>query len=362
MKRLFAYIALFVAMVLYAISCSNNWTEEFTDARYEGPLPFSYDKFRYGDLFGISFLPEYKFELAKEPSYVKKQKFDIPPEITLYMTHDSYVGFHLGTDTNFYGISKIIHKEWFKGEPIQAVLDTSRINVLMFEVSERFFRYISDSITLKKEVEVYKDSSQLKQNIKPMIEKEPGFLQSTWDYIFNPQTNENLEFNAFDYHFITPLRELKAQLNYKLFGRISKEVVVSNHNDHLYYAETIDTAQKSSSFNTLTDDEVKNSIAYLNATYKYYKALGFDEVYMTIVPNPISVLCPERDKYNGLLPRVEKDSSLRMPMIRLYDIYRKSPTSVYYRSDTHWNDDGFTIWLNEFHGRLDGLVKEKDRK
>jgi len=359
MKRLLAYIALFVSIVLYAISCSNTLSERYTDARYNGPVMFSYDKFRYGDLFGISFLPGYKYEQAKEPAFVKKEKFNIPPLVNLYMINDSYLGFHLPVDSNFYGISHIFHKDWYDEAYIETVLDKHKVNVLLFEVSERAFRAIADSFILKKQVEVLKDSGQLQSKIRMKEENKLGIWSDIFDYVFNTQTNQNLEFNAFDYHFITPLRELKAGLNYRLFNRISKDVVVSNHNEYLYFGETIDTSQKSSSFNSLSDEEVKSIVAYLNGSYRYYKNLGFDEVYFTVVPNPVSVLCPERDKYNRLIPRVTHDSSLRMPMIDLFDVFVTSPTRVYYRSDTHWNMDGFTLWLNEFHKRLYGLVKGK---
>jgi hypothetical protein len=359
MKRIVAYIALFVAIVLYAISCSNKLSEQYTDARYNGPIMFSYDKFRYGDLFGISFLPGYKFEMAKEPCYIKKQKYNIPPIIDLYMINDSYLGFHLATDTNFYGVTKIKNIEWFDTVKIETMLDTSKINVLLFEVCERYFRFISDSLTLKEKVQVFKDEDQLKKKTQQVAGEKPGFWDDIFSYIFNPRTNFNLEFNTFDYHFVTPLRELKAQLNYKLFNRISKEVVVSNHNQHLYFAETIDTVQKLSSFNPVADEEVKYIVACLNATYKYYKAAGFDEVYFTVVPNPVSVMCPDQSKYNHLIPRVTYNSSLQMPIIDLFDIYMKTPTPVYYHSDTHWNYDGFTIFLNEFHKRMNSLVQQK---
>jgi hypothetical protein len=359
MKRILAYIALFVAIVLYAISCSNNLSEQFTDARYKGPLIFSYDKFRYGDLYGISFLPEYKFEMAKEPSYVKKQKYKIPSIIDLYMINDSYLGFHMDTDTNFYGVRKVLNKEWFDTVKMETVLDTTKTNVLLFEASERYFRFVADSFYLKNQVQVFKDPGLLKKKTRKEEEKKPGFWSDVFSYLFNPQTNFNLEFNAFDYHFITPLRELKAQLNYKLFNRISKEVVVSNHNQHLYLAETIDTAHNLSSFNPLPDEEAKKIVSSMNAAYKFYKAQGFDEVYFTVVPNPVSVLCPDQSKYNHLIPRITHDSSLQMPVIDLFDIYMKTPTSVYYHSDTHWNTDGFTIWLNEFHKRMNCLVQQK---
>jgi hypothetical protein len=359
MKRALAYIVLFISIVLYAISCSNTLSEKYTDLRFGGNIWFSYDKFRYGDLFGISFLPGYKHELAKEPAYVKKKKYNIPKAIDLYLINDSYVGFHLAVDSNFYGISKIKHKDWFDSIPIETVLDTSKINVLLFEVSERYFRYISDSITLKKQVVVMKNTTSARTEIQNMEPRHTGFFEDMFSYIFNKQTNENLEFNAFDYHFITPLRELKAEINYKFFNRVSKEVVVSDHNDNLYFAATIDTSEKSSSFNYLPKEEVTSTIAWLNASYKYYKKLGFDEVYFTIVPNPVSVLCPDRSKYNHLIPIITHDSSLRMPMIDLFDIFRNYPTPVYFKSDTHWNDDGFTIWLNLFHERLKALSEQR---
>ena len=360
MKRIIAYIVLFIAIALYAISCSNLLSEKYTDFRYNGNILFSYDKQRYGDLFGISFLPGYKYESTKEPAYVSKQKFNIPKIVDLYMINDSYLGFHLALDSNFSDMSKLVHKDLFDTVAIKTVLDTGKVNILLFEVSERYFRYFSDSITLMKQVEVLKDQGLLQKKTEETIqEKQSGIFSDIVSYIFNPQTNQNLEFNTFDYHFITPIRELKAQLNYKLFNRTSKEVVVSDHN--LYFAETIDTTLKSSSFNPLPDEEVDRTIAYLNASYKYYKRLGFDEVYFTIVPNPVSILCPERSKYNNLIPKITHNPDLKMPMIDVFDIFMKSPTPVYYRSDTHWNEDGFTIWLNEFHKRVNNLILQRPK-
>jgi hypothetical protein len=359
MKKIFAYILLLFLMTIYVISCSNKLSENFTDVRDNGIKFFSHDKFRYGDLFGISFLPEYKYAYDEEPLYVSKKKFDIPDIINLYIIHDSYLGNKIPEDTTFYGIAHLYHKELWDTNWMQTTLDTTKINILLFETAERNFRFFSDSFNLTKQIRFIPAGQTNESGVQEKSNGCRDFFNEMFASFFNKQTNQNLEFNTFDYHFITPIRELKAQINYKLFGHLPNEIVISNDKKYLFLKETVDTTQTLSSYFPLPDEEIKYRVASLNAAYRYYRKAGFDEVYFTIVPNPVSILGTEMSKYNHLIPRISNSPELIMPVIDMTDAYTHAAFPVYYKSDSHWNDNGFTLWLNEFHKRVQEVVRSK---
>ena len=171
-------------------------------------------------------------------------------------------------------------------------------------------------------------------------------------YADNPVLNENLEFNLFDYKLFTPLKEFKANLNYRLFNRVNNDVRVSPDHKYLFYNATIDTNYTTSSFTRIDNAEITRIVNVLNNIYIHYKAKGFDEVYFTIIPNPVTVLSPGilgTIKYNELIPRIYNNTGLKIPVIDVYNLFRQSNIQIYFRSDTHWNNNGFHVWANEFN-------------
>src|ERR1700722_5133317 len=118
----------------------------------------------------------------------------------------------------------------------------------------------------------------------------------------NPSLEDNLQFNLFDYHIFTPLRELKAFLNYWLFGHtIDNAVVVSSGEHYLFYAKTVN--EPDGSFSAVSNNEINQLVQTLNSIYVHYKNLGFDEVFFSPIPNPVVILDDEHKKYNELIPR-----------------------------------------------------------
>ena len=92
----------------------------------------------------------------------------------------------------------------------------------------------------------------------------------------------------------------------------------------------------------------------LNALNEYYKKLGFAEVYLSIIPNPVTILYPNYGgyKYNNLIPRIESNPKLKMKCISVYDDFKNSKYQVYQNSDTHWCFNGLNLWLNKFSDTL----------
>jgi len=63
----------------------------------------------------------------------------------------------------------------------------------------------------------------------------------------------------------------------------------------------------------------------LNSVYCYYKTKGFEEIYLAIIPNPVTMINPQLGNYNGLIPKLYAVDSLKMRIIDVYTIYAKNP-------------------------------------
>ena len=79
---------------------------------------------------------------------------------------------------------------------------------------------------------------------------------------------------------------------------------------------------------------------------------GFDEVYLSIIPNKVSILSPDMGKYNQLIERVQSDLNLKIPVIDTYSDFKKNPTKYYLKSDSHWTCEGRDIWLDKVNNIL----------
>jgi hypothetical protein len=174
---------------------------------------------------------------------------------------------------------------------------------------------------------------------------------NTWsvDYwlnlIFNHNINSNIEYNLFNYNLLSAPRKIKALLNYSYFDRASGDVVLSADKKYLLLKETVSKQSRSSSHAELTSVTINNVVIMLNNVYQHYKADGFDEVYLSIIPNPASILEPQL--YNGLIPAVQHSPLLQMKCIDIYTPFTKTKEEVYRHGDTHWNNKGMMMWVDE---------------
>ena len=83
----------------------------------------------------------------------------------------------------------------------------------------------------------------------------------------------------------------------------------------------------------------------MNKVYDHYKAEGFTEVYLSVIPNTATIMQPEG--YNNLIPLLYGNPQLRMKIIDVYSVFKKDPEGNYFNSgDTHWNKKGFLVWLD----------------
>jgi hypothetical protein len=300
-----------------------------------------------GDLVSISYLDKIKrFREIDESHFVKPADDTGSKNIDLYIYGDSYL---LGIpDSAFYGINSY-HYCRAGYQDMHYTLDPHKKNILIIENSERFARV----------------AFELAETIRHFNKEKPAtsFLQSP-DFpviyakfpdldIFNPDINRNLEFNIYGYRFWDQVKYAKATLTYYLFKRAAGDAVVSDDGNRLFLKETVAEKDAQSSYYPFDQKELQEMFRILNLFCTYYKADGFDEVYMSLIPNPATILQPKR--YNGLIPALQQADSLKcMGIIDIYTSFLRDPDpgKLFRLGDSHWSNAGRQVWLNAVNAEL----------
>jgi hypothetical protein len=312
----------------------------------------------YGDLYGLSYLPHFR---VKDPKGQRNLiSFQTPSQfkdIDLYAMSDSYTWSLFLEPQLFYHVNKVQFALFSDREIIQVNLDHHKKNVLVLESSERNIRSI------------YQDTAYLTRFINlnpgPHIEDHLNADKTAKKIKLKFKLKDidpNIEFNLWDYHFLTPIKELKAQLAYSMFNRVNHDVYVSDDQKYLLFAKTIDTVNFESAFKPIDKSELDEIINTMNRAYDYYKAKGFDEVYIAIIPNPVTILYPNfrGNVYNQLIPLIQNNKSLKCKVIDAYTPFKSSSSHLYSYSDTHWTFDGEKVWLSLLNKEL--IAGEKVQK
>ena len=342
MKKAALLFLVLLSGLILAVSTSNTVMEAIFTFRNSSE-PLKTDKYYYGDLFGMSYLPRFKMKLEVSSS-VSKGGCDCPRSIHLFIAGDSYLGDQfVKSDDIFCGVGKLGFLRVNFPEKQVILLDTTTTNILLVETVERGLRF-------------FKNPEYLTGKLlfeRPGVDCSPRAVNARVKRMLFNEINRNLEFNLFSYSVFTPIKELKASLNYRFFKRISGDVCIAPDSSMLLYLPTVDSLSECSSFFPIADEEIDSIVQSLNDIHRYYTQRGFDEVYFSMIPNPVSVLYPGLGTYNELIPRLQCNSSLKMPLIDAYDLFRAAHRRIYFDNDTHWNMNGFTLWLNECNKKLE---------
>ena len=78
--------------------------------------------------------------------------------------------------------------------------------------------------------------------------------------------------------------------------------------------------------------------------------MGFDEVYLSIIPNKTSLLIKNDKNYNRLIERVENHPRLKIPVISVWNEFTSK--NYYQKGDSHWNCAGQKIWVDKVNEKL----------
>jgi hypothetical protein len=349
MGKKFLIIFTVFFIILLIISTSSKLMKIISDYRFSTRTILRSDKYYYGDMFGLSYLSDFKIKNDFESSEIEVKKYNKTPSINLYIAGDSYLSnSYVKNSSLFCGVKQYTYLRVNDDDDIKTIkLIKGEKNILLIETVERAVRAYGDKNFLIDKLRI-KQSGKVKTKLT--VEQINEFIQKS---IYNSNINQNLEFNLFDYCIFTPFKELKASINYKLFNRIADKIFISPDKTYLLYKSTIDTFSWESSFTQIDNEEVDNIVSSLNYVYNYYKSAGFDEVYLSIIPNPVIILYPQLGKYNELIHRIQNNQNLKIPIIDVYNVFKATSKQIYFKSDTHWNNNGFDLWLNEFNKRLE---------
>ncbi|MBN1577728.1 MAG: hypothetical protein JW913_14305 [Chitinispirillaceae bacterium] len=330
-------------VLLLAVSTSNDVMEAVFNYRSTSSLLKS-DKYFYGDLFGLSYLPRFKMKLDFATAEVGREKCTRPRTINLFVAGDSYLGeYYVKDHTPFCGVKsyrflRVNLSEVGMVEPIKG-----ETNLLLVEMVERDLRRYKDPDYLLQKLRI--EDTPVKLTIRQLN----AVIKKTF---FN-EINRHIEYNLFSYSCFTPIKEFKASFNFTFFKRIAGDVYLPPDTSRLLFLPTVDPLSRSSSFVSISDEEIDAIVRSLNHLHHYYTKKGFDEVYFSAIPNPVSVLYPGIGTYNNLIPRIQNHPGLLIPIVNIYDCFTSTEQDIYFKNDSHWNMNGFTLWLNEFNKILE---------
>ncbi len=300
-----------------------------------------------GDLVSISYLDKVaRFQERDDYKFVRPADDTGKRSIDLYIYGDSYL--KEIPDSAFCCINSY-HFCRRGYEDMHYNLDPHKKNILIIEIAERFARVEFElQETMRHFNKRQPATSSLSLSDHPV--SYAGFPDLD---IFNPDINRNLEFNLYGYRFWDQVKFAKASLTYYLFKRAAGDAVVSDDGNRLFLKQTLAEHDRLSSYYPFEQEEIQKMFVNINATYNYYKADGFDEVYLSIIPNPVTILQPLH--YNGLIPALQNPGRLKgMPFIDMYNLFSKDPNPgrLFRIGDTHWNNNGAQLWLKTVNGEL----------
>ncbi|GAA4419662.1 hypothetical protein GCM10023187_54190 [Nibrella viscosa] len=337
MARFFRYLTLLIAVLLYAGGCSREMMRWYYQT---GIVP---DDYRYGDLYRLSGLPQFKEPQPPCPPTSARPQAGAD-STHLYIIGDSFTEAQRISRQDF-PVGYYHYTHWEKQNQVQP--DPGRRNVLLLETVERHFReHFSRPVN---NLVVVTDTSR---PLPPPAA--PSWHQQLSALIKSTGLEERLETILFSHDLFLWFKEQKASLNFRLFDRWDPKVGVSRNRQHVFVGLDTDTATISSSFTPLPATELDALVDSLNRVYDRYRALGFNEVYLSIIPNKASVLDPGQGPYNHLIERVQRHPKRRIPIIDIYSVYTRSREPVYAVGDSHWNCTGRALWLREVTKRLAG--------
>ena len=354
MQKLLACIGfIFCALTLYLTS-SNTGMKWITRDRYSRVGALGADKYLYGDLYGLTYLSQFKKE--KDTNFVSLPAIDQKSNsdtAKLFILGDSYLYSFFKEDPRYYvGINQVQFVRWSVANPIEIIPAKNQKNILLIESVERNMSGLFNLNSVKARLD-RAEATNLELNARQKI----AYFFTEIDRVikenlYHQSLEANIEFAWFNFGFLEPLKELKADFNLNFFGRVDKEVAISKDQNFLYLAETLNPAHVGSSFSDLSEAQLKTYVSELNAIQDYYQAKGFGEVIFSIIPNPVSVLKTENKSDNHLIQRIKSYPDFKGKLIDATDGLSKNATSNFFTSDSHWNQRGAKIWLDQLNTQL----------
>jgi hypothetical protein len=305
------------------------------------------DEYRFGDLYNLAHLPQFKEKLVKCESELRQEKITSKP-IHLYVLGDSFLE-PQRIDSSDFIADRYVHVKW--GDTLHFKLDPNAVNVVLIESVERHVRQHFE----KPPTEYFRPDTATfvaKWEEKKWMKK--------LDQLFESERTEGqlglllVKGNTLG----LKLKEIRSSINYWLFDRTETSVKVSNDGNHLVYYLDTDTLNYpyTAGFSTIPDSLIESVVDTINKTRKELLGMGFDHALFSAIPNKSSVVLHDYGTYNRLIERVQSHPSLKTPFVSVIDEYKALGDRAYLRSDSHWTCDGRLIWLNKTNALLNKLT------
>lgn len=354
MQKLLACIGfIFCALTLYLTS-SNMGMKWISRDRYSRIGALGADKYLYGDLYGLTYLS--KFKKIKDTNFVSLPAIDqkVNSDTTsLFILGDSYLYSFFKEDPRYYvGINQVQFIRWSVVNPVEINPSKNKKNILLIESVERNMSGLFNLSSVKARldrVEAINPEINTRQKIAHFFAGIDGVIKEN---LYHQSLEANIEFAWFNFGFLEPLKELKADFNLNFFGRVDKEVAISKDQNFLYLAETLNPNKPGSSFSDISEEKLKTQVSELNAIQEYYQSKGFNEVIFSIIPNPVSVLKTENKPDNRLIQRIKSHPEFKGKLMDATRDLSKNAASNFFTSDSHWNQRGAKIWLDQLNSQL----------
>lgn len=352
MKKVVSYILIIIGIGILFISTSRKMMGDISSVRNDiDGGPFGTHQTNQGDLVDMAFLDYVPKFHSKLDYYFPKPNYAGPTNVNLYALGDSYI--HMAPDSAFAGVNQYKYA-WRYLQGLPYTIDSGKKNILLIEVAER---YIRSFLTTEDIMWMVQQEQPTALNLSVGAKRYAKFpLPDSVGDLFNPYINQNIEYNLFNYNFINPIREAKAWFNYAVFQRASGNVTISRNGEQLFLKNTTVPKDIKSSYAPLNDASVDSIVSNLNNIYTHFTNNGFAEVYITLIPNPVSILQPEG--YNQLIPRIQNHPNLLIKVIDIYAIYKRQTQRVYRAGDTHWTGYGHKLWIDAVN---EMLIKENNQ-
>lgn len=303
------------------------------------------DEYRYGDLFNLSHLPQFKEEMVKCENGLTVPKQSSRP-LHLYVLGDSFLE-PQRIDSSDFIADRYHFIKWDNYQHFR--LDTSATNIVLIESVERHFRqhfetppsfyFVPDTAGFEE-----------KWREKRWMARLDNFMESGRA---EGQLGLLLTGNSPGLKF----KELRSRLNFQVFGRSESGVTVSDNGKHIVYYLDTDTLNfpHTSGFSEISGARIDSVVNSLNKTRSELLSMGFDHLLFSVIPNKSTIVMPDYGRYNRLIERVQSHPALEVPYVSVIDEYRALGAGAYLHSDSHWTCDGRTVWLRKVNQELNRL-------
>jgi len=323
---------------------------------YEKVFPYLYrwgiieDEYKYGDLFNLSKLPQFKDEMVKcTTPFPLESKSDRP--LHLYVLGDSFLE-PQRIDSSDFIADRYLYMKWDNFMHVR--LDTSATNIVLIESVERHIR---------QHFETPVDHYFVPDTASFVRKWQDPRWMSRLDYFFRASRAEDqLSLILTSNRLGIAFKQLKSYLNLKLFNRTETGVTVSKDHQHIVYYLDTDTLNypHTSGFSPITDNRIDSVVTAINETAERLKAMGFDHMVLSLIPNKSSIVIPDYATYNHLIERIQAHPDLGVPFVNIMNEYRAMGVKAYLHSDSHWTCEARTVWVKKTNDLLQNLMTDPD--